>query len=199
MQTPSYYKSTDLAPSLLNKKANYLDLLSSLPFESEYDDLQFEDYADPETDVEEEKDFSPRRYSIKKQQARSYGDNVDPTIVGLLQIMDADPNLKGKYRITSLYRDGATTKQGNPSYHRSGKAVDIVPAAGSSFGELERNIMANRALVEYMLQTGLGILDEYTPNGYQARTGATGNHMHIGPDRLAIACIQKLLKKYGYA
>ena len=77
--------------------------------------------------------------------------------------------------------------------------MDIVPAAGSSFGELERNIMANRSLVEYMLQTGLGILDEYTSNGYQARTGATGNHMHIGPDRLAIACIQKLLKKYGYA
>lgn len=198
MQAPSYYKSTDLAPSLSNKKVNYLDLISSLPFESEYEDLQFEDYADPETDVEEEKEFSPRRYSIKKQQAGNYGDNVDPSIVGLLQIMDADPNLKGKYRITSLYRDD-TTKQGRDSYHRSGKAVDIVPASGSSFEELERNIMANRSLVEYMLQTGLGILDEYTPNGYQAKTGATGNHMHIGPDRLAITCIQKLLKKYGYA
>lgn len=199
MQAPSYYKSTDLAPSLSNKKVNYLDLIRSLPFESEYEDLQFEEYADPETDVEEEKEFSPRRYSIKKQQARNYGDNVDPSIAGLLQIMDADPNLKGKYRITSLYRAGATTKQGRPSYHGSGRAVDIVPVAGTSFDELERNIMANRPLVEYMLQTGLGILDEYTPNGYQARAGATGNHMHIGPDRLAITCIQKLLKKYGYA
>ena len=113
--------------------------------------------------------------------------------------MDADPNLKGKYVITSLYRDGATTKYGRDSYHKYGKAVDIVPASGSSFDELERNIMSNRPLVEYMLQTGLGILDEYTPNGYQAKTGATGNHMHIGPDRLAIACIRKLLKKYGYA
>ena len=32
MQTPSYYKSADLAPSLSNKKVNYLDLIGSLPF-----------------------------------------------------------------------------------------------------------------------------------------------------------------------
>lgn len=198
MQTSSYYKSTDLAPSLSNKKINYLDLIRSLPFESEYENLQFEDYEDPETAIEKEQKFYPKVYSIKGQTG-NYGNNVDPSITGLLQLMDADPNLKGKYRITSLYRAGATTKDGGYSYHGYGKAVDIVPTAGSSFSELERNIMINKPLVEYMLQAGLGILDEYTSNGYQDKTGATGNHMHIGPDKLAITCIQKLLKKYGYA
>lgn len=189
----SYYKSTDVSPSYINKKMNYLDLFGSL-LEPEYEDFQFE----ADNDIEEQ-EFQPRIYSIKRQSMRNYGDNIDASIAGLLHIMDSDPNLKGRYRITSLYRAGATTKQGKPSYHGSGKAVDIVPVAGSSFDELERSIMANRELVQYMLQTGLGILDEYTSNGYQSRTGATGNHMHIGPDRLAIACTQKLLEKYGYA
>lgn len=192
----SYYKSTDVSPSYINKKMNYLDLFGSL-LEPEYEDFQFED-QDPANDIEEQ-EFQPRIYSIKRQSMRNYGDNIDASIAGLLHIMDSDPNLKGRYRITSLYRAGATTKQGKPSYHGSGKAVDIVPVAGSSFDELERNIMANRELVEYMLLNGLGILDEYTPNGYQSRTGATGSHMHIGPDRLALKCQQKLYTKYGWA
>lgn len=192
----SYYKSTDTSPSYINKKMNYLDLFGSL-FEPEYEDFQFEDY-NPEADIEEQ-EFQPRIYSIKRRPMINYGDNVDASIAGLLHIMDADPNLRGRYRITSLYRAGATTKQGRPSYHGSGKAVDIVPVAGSSFDELERNIMANRELVQYMFQTGLGILDEYTPNGYRSKTGATGNHMHIGPDRLALKCQQKLYTKYGWA
>lgn len=196
MQT-SYYQSTDILPPYINKKVNYLDLLGTYPLEQED---QYPQYEEPISDVDTSKpEFSHKKYSLKKQQMKNYGDNVDSSIAGLLQIMDTDPNLKGKYRITSLYRAGATTKQGRTSYHSSGKAVDIVPVAGVSFDELERNIMANRELVEYMLQTGLGILDEYTPNGYQSRTGATGNHMHIGPDRLALKCQQKLYTKYGWA
>ena len=120
---------------------------------------------------------------------------VDDVIAGLIHIMDSDPKLRGKFRITSLYRAGAMTKSGRPSFHGSGKAVDIVPVDGT-FDTLEADMMANRELVMYMIQNKIGILDEYTPNGHQARTGASGNHMHIGPDQLALSDFKKLLKKY---
>ena len=120
---------------------------------------------------------------------------VDDVIAGLIHIMDSDPKLKGKFRITSLYRAGAMTKAGRVSFHSSGRAVDIVPVGGT-FDTLEADMMANRELVMYMIQNKIGILDEYTPNAHQARTGATGNHMHIGPDQLALSDFRKLLKKY---
>lgn len=153
-------------------------------------------------DVQEEQDND----EIQDQSTASYQNTtprrrypstwvVDDVISGLIHIMDSDPKLRGKFRITSLYRAGATTKSGRPSFHGSGKAVDIVPVQGT-FDTLEADMMANRELVMYMIQNKIGILDEYTPNGHQARTGATGNHMHIGPDQLALSDFKKLLKKY---
>lgn len=120
---------------------------------------------------------------------------VDDVIAGLIHIMDSDPKLRGKFSITSLYREGSTTKLGKHSFHGSGKAVDIVPVGGT-FDTLEADMMANRELVMYMIQNRIGILDEYTPSGHQARTGSTGSHMHIGPDQLALSDFNKLLKKY---
>ena len=75
---------------------------------------------------------------------------MDDVITGLIHIMNRDPNLRGKFRITSLYRSGATTKSGRPSFHGSGKAVDIIPVEGT-FDTLEADMMANRELVMYMI------------------------------------------------
>lgn len=138
--------------------------------------------------------FSPVDYKINTTPIEVQGE-ADDVIAGLIRIMDSDPKLKGKFRITSLYRAGATTKSGKPSFHGSGKAVDIVPVGGT-FDTLEADMMANRELVMYMIQNRIGILDEYSSNGHQARTGATGNHMHIGPDQLALSDFNKLLKEY---
>lgn len=46
--------------------------------------------------------------------------------------------------------------------------------------------MINNPLIRYYFsKRGLGVLDETTPD-MMARTGATGKHFHIGPDKLAI-------------
>lgn len=135
----------------------------------------------------------PKKSPDKK---REYNDEkVDASIAGLIELMNKDENLKGKYKITSLYRPGAKTKQKKTSFHSLGKAMDIIPVE-CSWDELERLIMSNSEIVNYMKNNKLGILDEYTANGRQKRTGATGNHMHIGPDQLALVDFNKLLQKY---
>ena len=124
-------------------------------------------------------------------------EHADETILGLIELMNSNPQLKNKYKITSLYRANAKTPQGLDSFHAFGKAMDIIPV-GTSFAELEKIIMQDRQLVDYMRRNNIGILDEYTENGYQARTGATGNHMHFGPDKNALKFMRTLLNKYGY-
>lgn len=207
--TNSYYSSTDDLG--FTKKPNYFDLFQEYAESDDSSDIGYYYGTDevPPYDFQ----FTPAEYKIKTVSSpslattsssstttrRSYPKTwiVDSVIAGLIDIMDSDPNLKGKFRITSLYREGARTKSGNPSYHGSGRAVDIVPTSGT-FEDLEASMMSNPVLVKYMNDNKLGILDEYTSNGYQARTGATGNHMHIGPDRLALQCQHKLLIKYGW-
>lgn len=92
--------------------------------------------------------------------------------------------------ITSSYRPGATTKSGRTSWHSvkdkygNSRAYDIKPTNGD-FQAL-KNAMINNPLIRYYFsKRGLGVLDETTPD-MMARTGATGKHFHIGPDKLAI-------------
>lgn len=92
--------------------------------------------------------------------------------------------------ITSSYRPGATTKSGRTSWHSvkdkygNSRAYDIKPINGN-FQAL-KNAMINNPLIRYYFsKRGLGVLDETTPD-MMARTGATGKHFHIGPDKLAI-------------
>lgn len=92
--------------------------------------------------------------------------------------------------ITSSYRPGATTKSGRTSWHSvkdkygNSRAYDIKPINGD-FQAL-KNAMINNPLIRYYFsKKGLGVLDETTPD-MMARTGATGKHFHIGPDKLAI-------------
>ena len=142
-----------------------------------------------------------KKYVVKRQPAFEFVGTqfkgADESILGLIELMNANPEIRGTYRITSLYRPNAKTKSGNTSHHSAGRAVDIVPINGS-FDALERAMMQDESIVNYMKRYNLGILDEYTPNGYQKRTGATGNHMHIGPDKLALKCQDNLLAKYGW-
>lgn len=93
-------------------------------------------------------------------------------------------------KITSSYRPGATTKSGRTSWHSvkdkygNSRAYDIKPINGD-FQAL-KNAMINNPLIRYYFsKRGLGVLDETTPD-MMARTGATGKHFHIGPDKLAI-------------
>lgn len=106
-------------------------------------------------------------------------------------------------QISSGYRGkngfrGGKTKSGKQSNHNKldehghPMAYDIQPLVNgkvdksdSAFSNL-RNILANNQDVkEWFRMRDWGILDETTPQ-MMAKTGATGKHFHIGPDRAAV-------------
>lgn len=140
--------------------------------------------------------FSPRHYTFFHGPSIDIASNMK-IMQGLVALMNTIPALKDTFTVTSSYRPGAKTKQGNDSWHGKGLAIDIVPKDGD-FAKLERNIMQSPQVVQYLLSNGLGIIDEYSENGYQEQVGATGNNMHIGRDKLAVAGLSKLMKQYGY-
>ena len=96
------------------------------------------------------------------------------------------------FRITSGLRPGATTKQGKKSHHASGNAIDVTPIEGQTYADLTTKIRNSPEFVKWMREHGYGIYDE-TTSAVMARTGATGAHWHIGPDRVAVAGLEKLL------
>ena len=101
------------------------------------------------------------------------------------------------YRGKNGFR-GGKTKSGKQSNHNKldehghPMAYDVQPLVNgkvdksdSAFANL-RNILANNQDVkEWFRMRNWGILDETTPQ-MMARTGATGKHFHIGPDRVAV-------------
>ena len=99
-------------------------------------------------------------------------------------------------RITSGYRPGAHTKQGNQSWHSQGYALDVTPGTNETWDSLRQKLRNSPELIKYMQDNGFGIIDETTPE-MQSRTGATGAHWHIGKDKLAISGLQTLLAKSG--
>lgn len=135
------------------------------------------------------------KQEYRTQRNKVLGITLDSRIQHLMTLMESDPNLKGKYRITSTIREGAMTSNGKPSFHGKGMAFDIVPINGD-FNELESLIASNAQIVSFMQSNGIGILDEYSETGRKRKTGSTGPHMHIGFDRNAVIDFNKILKKY---
>lgn len=95
-------------------------------------------------------------------------------------------------RITSLSRPGATTSNGRTSYHSTGSAMDIVPISGN-FQDLRDLIKNDKDVQKAFEDLGVGVLDETTQEAL-ARTGGTGAHFHIGPDKVALAGYQKIVQ-----
>ena len=119
----------------------------------------------------------------------------DPSIqVGEMQgLLDAFADAGISLRITSGTRPGARTKQGKLSNHAIGRALDITPVEGQTFEDLAEAIRNSPDLIAYMKEHGYGIYDETTPEALQ-RTGGTGAHWHLGPDRNAILGLEAILK-----
>ena len=174
------------APFEFERRPNYLSFFN---YESTYDPVDeiIKTSSDPE--------YIPRQFRISEKLKQ---EGVDPIITGLIDIIQADPNLRSNIKVTSTYRPGAVTTNGSPSWHSKGLAVDIVPINGD-FDEMEKALMSNPKIVKYLYDNNLGILDEYSEEGVKRNTGSTGKHFHIGKDKLAIQDFYKLLKKYGYA
>lgn len=95
------------------------------------------------------------------------------------------------FRITSGYRPDAKTKQGRPSHHGAGNAIDITPIKGQTWDDLLSQMRRSKRFLDYMRSHKLGILDERSKE-MLAQTGGTGAHFHIGPDRAAVANFEKL-------
>lgn len=106
-------------------------------------------------------------------------------------------------KITSGFRDsngfrGGKTKSGRQSNHNkrdeygNSMAYDIVPLNGN-FEDLLNKLYSNPRVVNWLKSKGYGILEETTPE-IMRKTGATGRHLHIGPDTSALAMTQKRLK-----
>lgn len=71
------------------------------------------------------------------------------------------------------------------------RAIDIVPAKGMTFDDLRTQLMSPEVQAAFATY-GLGVLDE-TSAAMKKKTGATGNHFHIGPDKSAVANYAKWL------
>ena len=99
--------------------------------------------------------------------------------------------------ITSGYRKGSKTKQGKSSNHGrldskgNPLAYDIQPffngkvdKSEEGFNKLLTILYNNPRVVRWLEYNNKGILEEITPS-VMKRTGATGPHLHIGPDTWA--------------
>ena len=99
--------------------------------------------------------------------------------------------------ITSGYRKGSKTKQGKSSNHSrldskgNPLAYDIQPffngkvdKSEEGFNKLLTILYNNPRVVRWLEYNNKGILEEITPS-VMKRTGATGPHLHIGPDSWA--------------
>lgn len=115
----------------------------------------------------------------------------------LIKTYNLPIQISSGYRGKNGFR-GGKTKSGKQSNHNKldehghPMAYDIQPLVNgkvdksdSAFANL-RNILANNQDVkEWFKMRNWGILDETTPQ-MMAKTGATGKHFHIGPDRAAV-------------
>ena len=115
----------------------------------------------------------------------------------LIKTYNLPIQISSGYRGKNGFR-GGKTKSGKQSNHNKldehghPMAYDIQPLVNgkvdksdSAFANL-RNILANNQDVkEWFKMRNWGILDETTPQMI-AKTGATGKHFHIGPDRAAV-------------
>lgn len=99
--------------------------------------------------------------------------------------------------ITSGYRKGSKTKQGKSSNHSrldskgNPLAYDIQPffngkvdKSEEGFNKLLTILYNNPRVVRWLEYNNKGILEEITPS-VMKRTGATGPHLHVGPDTWA--------------
>lgn len=102
------------------------------------------------------------------------------------------------YRGPGDFRDGLTAS-GKPSNHSkrdsdgNPMAYDIVPLNGN-FDELLETIYSNPRVVNWFKNKGWGILEEFTSEAMKGN-GATGKHLHVGPDRGALEMFRKRISK----
>ena len=115
----------------------------------------------------------------------------------LIKTYNLPIQISSGYRGKNGFR-GGKTKSGKQSNHNKldehghPMAYDIQPLingkvdkSDSAFANLRNTLANNQDVKEWFRMRDWGILDETTPQ-MMAKTGATGKHFHIGPDRAAV-------------
>ena len=115
----------------------------------------------------------------------------------LIKTYNLPIQISSGYRGKNGFR-GGKTKSGKQSNHNKldehghPMAYDIQPLVNgkvdksdSAFANLRSILANNQDVKEWFRMRDWGILDETTPQ-MMAKTGATGKHFHIGPDRAAV-------------
>ena len=134
---------------------------------------------------------------LTNNQVSSNSNLANMSFEDLIKTYNLPIQISSGYRGKNGFR-GGKTKSGKQSNHNKldehghPMAYDIQPLVNgkvdksdSAFANL-RNILANNQDVkEWFRMRDWGILDETTPQ-MMAKTGATGKHFHIGPDRAAV-------------
>ena len=134
---------------------------------------------------------------LTNNQVSQNGNLANMSFEDLIKTYNLPIQISSGYRGKNGFR-GGKTKSGKQSNHNKldehghPMAYDIQPLVNgkvdksdSAFANL-RNILANNQDVkEWFRMRNWGILDETTPQ-MMAKTGATGKHFHIGPDRAAV-------------
>ena len=88
-------------------------------------------------------------------------------------------------RVTSTYRGGnSKSYHSKKDEHGNSMAIDIIPIDGD-FDKLRNSIYNNPRITNWLRTHNIGILEEITPD-VMSKTGATGKHFHVGPDKWAI-------------
>lgn len=146
----------------------------------------------PESQIEVVSGKTERKKYKLKPEYQSPQVILNPILQGAITLMDANPNLKGKYRITSTVR--SARYEGDPSNHIKGMAFDIVPKDGN-FQNLQQEIAKDTNLINYLQRNNLGIIVEVGPEA-RAKYHATGDNLHFGPDPDAIAGLSKLISEF---
>lgn len=101
-----------------------------------------------------------------------------------------------KYKLTSGKRTKTIGSAGKKSHHLTGNAIDIVPVEGMTWEDFKKQFKTNHAVLDYLKSKGYGILDESTAE-MLSKTGGTGAHFHIGPDKIARAGLDAFYAKNG--
>lgn len=171
------------------------------PYPAYFDyEYSFRELPKFNTVTETEQPERNKKYRLKEDPQYTSIENtegLDPILLGVIELMNANPAIKGKFRISSGKR--APRYVGDPSYHPQGKAFDIVAIDGD-MKSLEKNIASDARLVSYLKRNGYGFISEIDPEA-QSVFNAIGANIHFGPDKRAKEgkySMTDILAKYGF-
>lgn len=130
--------------------------------------------------------------SYAKNLFDKYASNLSDERLEKMSLQDILTYIGADAKITNGYRTAAQAKRFksglNSWHHRTDKwgdhAHDVVPTKGS-FTQLLNQLYSNNDFIRWLLVKDYGVLEETqqgVKGGLNEKTGATGNHLHIGPD-----------------